>query len=226
MNRAASPILIASFLVAGPAFAQSIPWITDTYATVGGIVTDRSGRDFSKIEEYRDLRDGVLSNIWYRGRDDRNWVEFYGENFGRDDQYINLDGGQYGRFRYNVYTNWLPHNMLYDGRTPYDGSGTALLTPPVPFPRPDPNTWNGLNLGYERKDTGGYFEWRATSPWYFRVDANQVKFNGTKVGAAALGTSPGNGFADLIQSLDEITDVVDADDRVARVADGLVSGNV
>ena len=35
------------------------------------------------------------------------------------------------------------------------------------------------------------------SPWYFRVDGNQVKQSGTKVGSGSNGTSPGNGFTDL-----------------------------
>ena len=36
----------------------------------------------------------------------------------------------------------------------------------------------------------------------------------------------GNVLADLIQRLDEITDVVDADDRIRRIADRLVTGDV
>jgi len=163
--------------------------------TVGGISTDRSGKDFSKIEEYQDLGNGVLSNIFYRGRDDRNWVDFYGENFGRDDMYVSLRGGQYDAYKYRAYTNWLPHNLAYDARTPFFGVGSSLLT--AQFPAPSPDTWNPFNLGYQRKDTGGYFEWQATSPWYVRVEGNQVKFDGTKAGSGALGTSPGNGFMDL-----------------------------
>ena len=65
------------------------------------------------------------------------------------------------------------------------------------FPQPNPATWQPLDLGYQRKDTGGSFEWQRYSPWYFRVDGNQVKQSGTKVGAGSNGTSPGNGFADL-----------------------------
>ncbi len=57
--------------------------------------------------------------------------------------------------------------------------------------------WNSYNLGYERKDAGGYFEWQKKSPWYFRVDGNEVKFDGTKVGSASNGTSPGNGYVSL-----------------------------
>ena len=67
----------------------------------------------------------------------------------------------------------------------------------APFPATNSNIWNGLNLGYDRRDWGGFFEWQRNSPWYFRADGNQVTFNGTKVGSAANGTSPGNGFVDL-----------------------------
>ena len=33
--------------------------------------------------------------------------------------------------------------------------------------------WNSYNLGYERKDAGGYFEWQKQSPWYFRSTATR-----------------------------------------------------
>ena len=46
-------------------------------------------------------------------------------------------------------------------------------------------------------DDGGYFEFGGFKPWYFRVDGNQVSFSGTRVGSAANGTSPGNGYVDL-----------------------------
>src|SRR4029453_16761584 len=50
---------------------------------------------------------------------------------------------------------------------------------------------------HQRPGYGGYFEGERNSPWYFRADGNQVTFSGTKVGSAANGTSPGNGFVDL-----------------------------
>lgn len=195
MKRTTLSALIVGLFSAVPALADEVPWITEGGVTVGGLFKDNTGRDFSKIEEYRDLSSGVLSNIYFVGRDDKNWVDFYGENFGRDDQYIALRGGQYDAFKYRVYTNWLPHNFAFQALTPLQGQGTTLQT--ANFPQPDPGTWNSFNLGYERKDTGGYFEWQATTPWYFRVEGNQVHFEGSKVGSAALGTSPGNGFMDL-----------------------------
>ena len=104
--------------------AAAKPWITE------GRRHDRRhrhrhvpGRTARQIEEYQDLRNGALSNIFFRGRDDRNWVDFYGENFGRDDTYMSLRGGRYDVFKYRAYTNWLPHNMAYGALTPFQGAG-------------------------------------------------------------------------------------------------------
>ena len=188
--------LCAALLIAAPAFAQTAqtaqtaeePFVSTGQATVGGIVTNTTGKDLSKFMEYQDLRDGALSNFGFVGRDSQRWIDGYGENFGRDDMYINIRGGMYDLFSARFYSNWIPHNLMFNGATPFFGAGTSNLT--ATFPAPDPTTWNPLNLGYERKDTGGSFEWKAQSPWYFRVDGNHVTTNGTKVGSGSNGTSP------------------------------------
>ena len=64
-------------------------------------------------------------------------------------------------------------------------------------PAAGPVDLNSVNIGYKRTDNGGFFEWQVRA-WYFRVDRNQVKFDGTKIGSGANGSSPGNGFTDLI----------------------------
>jgi len=210
VNRTAISTLIGGLLAAHSVAAQTLyPWLIEGAVTAGGIVTNESGRDTSKIEEYRDLNGGVLSNIFVHGRDDKNWFDAYGENFGRDDMYISLRGGQYDVFKYRIYTNWLPHNLAFAARSPYSGIGTNTLV--SSFPQTDPNSWNQFDLGFQRKDTGGYFEWQGTSPWYFRVDGNRVSSSGTKVGSGALGTSPGNGFADLAFPVSYVTSTVSAE---------------
>jgi MtrB/PioB family decaheme-associated outer membrane protein len=212
MQRNLLSVLIASLFAAAPVAAQttaagsgtsSLParWVTQGEITLGPIFTDIDSQDASKAEQYRDLSDGVLSSILARGRGPTGyWIDFYGENFGRDDMYINLEGGRYDAFKYRVYTDWLTHNRLFNGRTPFAGSGSGDLR--ATFPQPDPSTWNSLNIGFDRRDTGGYFEWQRNSPWYFRVDTNYVERDGTKIGSAANGTSPGNGFVDLAIPVD------------------------
>jgi hypothetical protein len=50
------------------------------------------------------------------------------------------------------------------------------------------------------------FEISKGTPWYVRVDGNQVRREGIKVIAGAQGTSPGNGFVDLPSPVDFKTD--------------------
>jgi predicted CXXCH cytochrome family protein len=151
--------LVGSLCVAGAAGAQTVnPWLIESSVTAGAIVNDESGRDTSQIQKYQDLNNGVLSNILFRGRNDKLWIDAYGENFGRDDMYLSLRGGQYDRFKYRVYSNWLPHNFAFGARTPYNGVGSNLQV--GTFPTPNPDSWNQFDLGYQRKDTGGHFEWQ------------------------------------------------------------------
>ena len=107
----------------------------------------------------------------------------------------------YDVFKAGAYLNDIPHNFSSNAYSPYAGIGgnTLIATFPLgalPSPQP-PGNWSNFTLGYDRRDAGGYAEWQKNSPWYFRVDGNQVTFSGTKVGSGANGTSPGNGFVDL-----------------------------
>ena len=208
MSKRQLSILIASLFAAAPVLAQGTdPFLSRGQVTAGGIWTDTSGTtDTSKFTEYQDLSNGMLSNIGVTGRNASSWIDAYGENFGRQDMYVNIRGGLYNVFKAQAYTNWIPHDFLTLGITPYAGSGSANLA--ATFPKTNLGTWNNVNLGYDRKNTGGYFEWQQQSPWYFRVDGNQVKVEGTKVGSWANGTSPGNGYVDTAIPVDQTTNNV------------------
>jgi len=197
MSKKLLSTLIASLFAATPAFAQSNedPLRIEGSATAGGIYNRQNGDDKAKLQEYQDLGNGALTNVWARGRNSTNWFEGYGENFGRNDQYMFMRGGMYDVFKAGGYFNEMPHDFATNAITPYSGVGSGLLL--ATFPQYNPANWGSFNLGYERKDAGGYFEWQKNSPWYFRVDGNQVKFDGTKVGSASIGTSPGNGYMAL-----------------------------
>ena len=196
MNKKLISILVSGLFVSASAFAQTPDWSTQGSISVGGIGVSKSGtQDASKLEEYRDLSDGVLTNFDIRARSGKSWFDAFGENIGRDDMYLAARGGVYDMFKARIYTDWFKHNFVFDARTPFAGAGTGTQT--ATFPQPNPATWNTTDIGHKRKDTGGYFEWQSFSPWYFRVDANEVRFNGSKLGSGANGTSPGNGFVDL-----------------------------
>ena len=151
--------------------------------------------DASKLEEYRDFSDGVLSTFDLRARSGKQWFDAFGENIGRDDMYLSARGGIYDVFKARIYTDWLKHSFVFDARSPFAGAGTNTQT--ATFPQPNPATWFTTDIGYKRKDTSGFFEWQSSTPCYFRVDAGEVEYEGSKLGSAANGTSPGNGFTDL-----------------------------
>jgi MtrB/PioB family decaheme-associated outer membrane protein len=197
MNKKLISILISGLFISAPALAQSDDAFKLTGSIgIGGLGTSTSSNgDKAKLEEYRDLSNGVIETIDIKGRGGKSWVDLFAENIGRDDMYVNLRGGIYDTFKARVYSDWLKHNFVDNARTPFSGAGTD--TQRAVFPQPNPATWYTTDIGYTRKDTGGYFEWQALNPWYFRAEANEVKSQGSKLGAAALGTSPGNGYADL-----------------------------
>ena len=153
MSKKLLSTLIASLFAAAPALAQSVdPMRVEGSATLGGIYNDRNVQDSTKLEEYQDLRNGVMSNAAVRGRNSTSWFAGYGENFGRTDQYMFMRGGMYDIFKAGAYLNDIPHNFLESGLTPYYGPGGNVLT--APFPATNSNIWNGLNLGYDRRDCG------------------------------------------------------------------------
>src|SRR4030095_13162717 len=195
--------VIAGLFASSPLYAQdtSDPMRVEGTATLGGIYNNTNAFDRAQLDLYQDLSNGALSNVGVQGRNSRTWFQGYGENFGRTDQYMFLRGGIYDVFKAGAYLNDIPHNFSTNAYSPFVGIGsnTLITTFPLgalPVPQP-PGNWSNFTLGYDRRDAGGYAEWQKNSPWYFRVDGNQVSFSGAKVGPAANGTSPGNGFVDL-----------------------------
>jgi hypothetical protein len=195
MKKKLISILIANLFVAIPALAQDSLKVSGS-VNLGGIYNDEDAVDPSKLNDIRDLSNGALFGWDIKGRSSRYWFDFFGENIGRDDQYINLKGGAYGSFKYRLYSDSLTRNFLEGGKTPYAGAGTANHTNTT-WPSLNDATWNRVDVGYDRRDDGGYFEFGGMAPWYFRVDANQVTTSGSKIGAASQGMSPVNGFVDL-----------------------------
>ena len=201
MQRKLICILLANlFAGAAPAWAQSSGSVVTGSVGLGGISVDDDARDASKLNEYRDLDSGLLLEFDVKGRGARYWWDAFGENLGRDDQYVTLRGGTYDVFKYKLWTDSLRHNFIFGGITPHNGVGSATLT--ATFPRLDTTTWNTFDAGFKRRDDGGFVEFQGANPWYFRVDANQVSTKGTYPGSSAQGTSPGNGFPELMFPVD------------------------
>jgi hypothetical protein len=217
MNRKLLPIAIAGLFASAPAaLAQQGLKLTAGSVGFGGMYSNVTSRNPAEFYEYRDMYSGILSEIDVRTRGDEWWFDGFIENVARTDMFFNLQGGKYNQFKYQVYGDWLQHNlsMRPDGATsPYGGIGTSTLTAVFPAINPaDPfasqQGWNdSFNFETRRQTIGGMFEFSNiyVSPWYFRADANQLRQNGITIASAASGTSPGNGFVDLPAPVDYVT---------------------
>lgn len=198
-------ILISSLFVASPvAFAaEGLTWTGSV--SLGGRYLDDNTQDPSKLNEYRDLQSGVIGNFELRGRSDSYYFQGYAENISYDDYWVDLKGGKYGSFKYQLYSNGMQHNFGSGpgALSPYAGIGGSVLT--ANFPKTNVGTWNTFDHSYTRRDTGGMFELSLNSPWYVRFDVNEVSRQGINVFNGAQGTSPGNGFVDLPAPIDYVT---------------------
>ena len=177
-------------------------------ASVGLRGTNTNALDPSKSREYRDTHSSALGIFDVKGRGDDYYVNAFGENLGRDDQYLDLKGGKYGIFKYQLYGNELRHNFGAGAGalSPYAGIGTANLTAVTTkaggITNTIPANWNSFDNSYKRQDIGGMFEFSNNSPWYIRADVNEVRRDGVKLISGAIGTSPGQGFMDLPSPVD------------------------
>lgn len=196
-------VLVANLFAVSAALAQEGPFTFGGSLSVGGIGSHIDAKDEWKAQEYRDLDNGVIFNVDVRGRGGPNWIDIFGENLGRRDQFADINGGVYGLFKGRLYVNDIIHNTGLGLITPYSGAGTNVLTAPVTGTgtgttfNTDTSTWNVFDARIKRRNIGGYAEVSAGSPFYFRVDANEAQWSGIRVLSAALGPSPTYGFAEL-----------------------------
>ncbi len=205
-------MLASLFAVAGgEALAQENGFNLSGSVASGGIGTSEESKDSAKLMEFRDLSGGAFGSFDLRSRSKRFYFDGYGENLGREDMYFNLAGEMYNQFKYRVYGDWLTHNFAfgpYGAQTPYINPGSTNLTLFSNSPTTLRNTteWTSFDFSNDRRNIGATFEFNLKSAWYFLIDANQVRQEGiNKVDAAALGTSPGNGFIDLPYPVDFTT---------------------
>jgi hypothetical protein len=210
------PLLVANLFAAAGAFAaddenkEKKDNNTEIFGSVsagvqGGSLNAPGETNSAKLREYRDIGSGVagktLSEIDLTGRDDDGYFKFFGENLGYPDQYMNLKGAQYGSFKYQLYENDIVHNWTQGAKSVLGHRQHGAQAP-----LPNTNLPHGtLSTGMKRQNIGGNIEVSKNSPWYFRVEANQVKDNGLKWIAGSNGTSPGNGFTEKPFPLDFTT---------------------
>lgn len=170
------------FTLSAAAFAQDGKFKLSGSVAAGGLGTNQDTKDASKLDEYRDLSDNPFGIFDLRGRSSRFYLDAYGENLGRNDMYINLQGGIYGQFKFRAYGDWLTHNFGFGpngARTPYSDPGSANLQlfsiNPTTLHNTSVPPWSSFDFKVDRRNVGGNFEFSGGSHWYVLLDANNVR---------------------------------------------------
>jgi MtrB/PioB family decaheme-associated outer membrane protein len=211
MKRTAVNLLVVG-LFAGAGGAQAQMAVSGS-VTGGVIVTDVKSNNPFRFEEYRDMRSGATLGADIRGESQTNYIRFFGENIGRDDQFMQLRGGEYGIYKYSLTNNNIIHNLTDNAKTPFTGVGTNALTfsvaPGLASPAAailNTATWGRFDYSIKHENYGGDFELqsKATSPFYFRATANQKDTKGVKPFGQAV-SSPGGQNVELPQVVDYST---------------------
>ena len=91
MKKKLISLLIANLFVAAPALRAG-RFKVEGSVSLGGIYNDEDVVDAAKMNDIRDLSNGVLFGWDVKGRGNSYWFDFFGENIGRDDQYIEPEG--------------------------------------------------------------------------------------------------------------------------------------
>jgi len=162
-----------------------------------GVRSVSDGDKSAKFQEYRDLKPGVFSDLTFGGDNGAYFMDFTGDNIGRNDQKFEMEGGKFGAFKYSLHYDEIVHNYAFDAKTFYSGVGTSRLDYSVPSRAKntdaaytpaistDAGLWGStFDYSVKRKDTGAMLDFTFGTPFYFTVDANQVETKGVRpVGA-------------------------------------------
>ena len=157
--------------------------------------------DGAKAQEYQNIDSAAIGVFDVRGSSRDMYLRAFGEELGRDDQFINIVGGGYGAWKASLYNNDIPHQYSFNALSPLSGSGGGLLqVAPASLPYPplqNPSQWYTFNYGTQRNTWGGNGEFSGKTPWFIRADYNEVKQSGIKPSSGQLGTGSGNGLIEL-----------------------------
>ncbi len=157
----------------------------------------------AKFTEYRDLREdgAVFGRARFNLDTDKYFINFNVGDFAYDTQYYTVDGGMWGKFKFNLFYDEIPHNITFDARTFFLGAGHDLL---VGTPNVNPATWNTFDYSILRRQYGGGFKFDMLRPFFLDVVFERENRQGIKPTGAAAG-SPGDFALELPEPVDYVT---------------------
>lgn len=191
-----------------------------------GKIVDVTGNG-AKFNEYRDITDGIYGSARLKYDGDVYFFNLKAVDIGYATQKYSIDGGMWGKFKYNIQYNEVPHNFTYGARTFYSGAGTGSLdfsgaTAPVPGTLTANTNYldtafvlsqftNIFDYSTTRRQTSGGLRFDMMKPLYVDISLERELKQGTMPVSAARGSSPGQGNVELPSPLDYTTNTVKAE---------------
>jgi MtrB/PioB family decaheme-associated outer membrane protein len=173
--------------------------------SVKGVYVGVKGEEGAKAKftEYRDLEENfrLFGNVDLGLDSKKYFLNFRANDIAYDTQRYSLDGGMWGKYKFNLFYDEMPHNLTFDARTYYQGAGSHNLTgtPNVNF-----DTWNTFDYSIERKQYGAGFRFPLLKPLFFDVSFQREERDGTKAAGLAVG-SPGGPVVEAPEPIDYTT---------------------
>ena len=155
--------------------------------------------DEAKFDEYGDTKDGIYGAIGFRYEKDSYFYRFNADDIGYDTQKYTLDGGMWGKFKYDLFYNEIPHNITFGAKSFFSGIGSSNLDgAPTPV-----SSWHSFDYSTERRTFGGGVQLDMLKPFFLDVSARTEKKEGIKPAAGNSGLS---GVTELPENIDYRTD--------------------
>lgn len=195
--------LMVSLMLVSNGLPQDKPF--EGEVSLKGIWANVDGKEGGKAKftEYRDLREdgGVYGRARLKLDTEKYFMNFDAGDFGYDTQFYKIDGGMWGKFKFDLFYDEIPHNITFSARTPFLGAGHDTL---VGTPNPNFPLWNTFDYSILRRQYGGGFKVDVFRPFFFDVSFQRENREGIKpVGAAQ--TSPGGVAFELPEPVDYVT---------------------
>lgn len=178
--------------------------------SAAGKLVDINGSKW-KYNEFRDIKTGLYGNIKLGYDREAYFIKLKGADFGYDTQSYRIDGGMWGKFKYDLYYNEIPHNYTFDAKTFYSGAGSYTLSGPA---NTNAATWNSFDYAIKRKQYGGDLNLGLMKPFYVDFSVSREDRNGIK--PKSVFTNSTSAFIELPEPVDYKTDTFKAEVGYAK----------
>jgi len=155
----------------------------------------------ANFNEYSDTEDGIYGAIGLRYEKDSYFMRFNASDIGYDTQKYTLDGGMWGKFKYDLFYNEIPHNITFGAKTFYSGAGDSSLN--IKGDPDNVSTWHSFDYETERKRFGGGVKLDLLNPFFVDISAQTEKKEGIKPAGVNSGFAR---FTELPEPIDYRTD--------------------